>query len=173
MTTFKNAAFAVATLAVSSLAFAQTGYVGIGAGESSTDVNSGTSRDTSYKLYAGYDFNKNWGIEGAWSDLGKPSFPQGDARETAWSLAGKGMLPINDRFGLFAKLGATRNKRDLGGDNSRTDLLAGVGAEYNFNRQVGLRLEYEDLGKFGDGDAIGRTRANMWTLGVDYKFSKF
>jgi OOP family OmpA-OmpF porin len=166
-------AVAVAAMMLSSLAFAQQGYVGIGAGESSTDVGSGHSRDTAYKAYVGYDFNRNWGMEAAYVDLGKPNYPLGDARETAWYLAGKGTLPISNQFDLFAKLGATRNKRDLFGDSSRTDLLAGVGAEYNFNKQVGLRLEYEDFGKFGDDGIIGRSRANMWSLSVDYKFSKF
>ncbi|HEX8987543.1 MAG TPA: outer membrane beta-barrel protein [Rhodocyclaceae bacterium] len=166
---------AAAALAACSLAYAQQqSYVGIGAGESSTDINGGSSRDTSYKLFAGYDFNRNWAVEGAYADLGKPGYPQGDARETAWYVAGKGALPISQQFDLFAKLGATRNKRDLGGDNSRTDLLAGIGAEYKFNKQVGLRLEYEDFGKFGDnGNGIGSSRANMWTLGLDYKFPRF
>jgi OOP family OmpA-OmpF porin len=165
-------ALAIAALAVSAAACAQQqGYVGIGVGESDTNV-SGDSRKTAYKLFAGYDFNKVWGIEGGWADLGKPQYAAGEGRETAWFLAGKGTLPINDKFNVFAKLGATRNKLDLGGNNSRTDLLAGIGGEYTFNKQVGLRLEYEDFGKFGD-DNNGKPRANMWTLGVTFKSLAF
>lgn len=159
---------AVAALLISSLACAQQGYVGVGAGESDTNV-SGDSRKTAYKLFAGYDFDRNWAIEGGWADLGKPQWPQGESRETAWFLAGKGTLPISDQFDLFAKLGASWNKVAFN-DTRKSDLLAGVGAEYKFNRQVGLRLEYEDFGKFGD-DSIGRNRANMWTIGLDFKFS--
>ncbi|MDD5248909.1 MAG: outer membrane beta-barrel protein [Rhodocyclaceae bacterium] len=157
---------AVMALVLSSLACAQQGYVGIGAGESDTNVG-GDARKTAYKLFAGYDFNRNWAIEGAWADLGKPQWPQGESRETAWYLAGKGTVPISSQFDLFAKLGASWNKVALN-DTKKTDLLAGVGAEYLFNKQLGLRLEYEDFGKFGD-DNIGRHRANMWTLGLDYK----
>lgn len=166
-------AVAVAALAVSAFASAQQqGYVGLSAGESWTDTNGGDKRDTAYKLYAGYDFHRNWGVEGGWADLGKPNYPQGEGRETAWFIAGRGILPINEQFNAFAKLGATRNKLDLGGDKTRTDLLAGVGAEYNFNKQVGLRLEYEDFGKFGD-DSFGKHRANLWTLGVTFKSLNF
>lgn len=162
-------ALAVAALALSSsLAFAQQGwqqgYIGLSAGRSDTNV-SGDNKDNAFKAYVGYDFNKTWGIEGGYADLGSPQYTAGRGDETAWFLAGKGTLPINNQFGLFAKLGATRNKLSLNGDNSRTDLLAGVGAEYSFNKRVGLRLEYEDFGKFGD-DANGKPRATMWSLGL-------
>lgn len=165
----KTSAVAVATFLLSSLAAAQQSYVGIGAGQSDTDGTS-DSRDTAYKLFAGYDFNRNWAVEGGWADLGKPTWQtRGERRETSWFLAGKGALPINDRFDLFAKLGAAWNKVDIN-DTRKSDLFAGVGAEYKFNKQVGLRLEYEDFGKFGD-DNVGRHRANMWTIGVDFKLN--
>jgi len=166
----RNIALAIAALAISSsMAYAQQGYIGLGAGESSTEVSGGgDKRDTAYKLFAGYDFQKNWGVEGGYADLGKPRYPQGEGKESAWFLAGRGILPVSNQFNVFGKLGATRNKLDLNGDKSRTDLLAGVGAEYNFNKQVGLRLEYEDFGKFGD-DSTGKPRANMWSLGLTFK----
>jgi OOP family OmpA-OmpF porin len=187
-------AVVVGALTFSSLAFAQ-GYVGVSAGESSSRFGAGNlspglgvitqssdQRDTGYKVFAGYDFAPNWGAEGGYADFGRPSYsfvtPGGvpgnaEAKETAWYLAGKGLLPISPQFDLFAKLGASRNKLQLAGDSSKTDLLAGIGAEYKFNKQVGLRLEYEDFGKFGSDSSQGQTRVNMWSLGLAYRFPKF
>ncbi len=159
---------AVAALLVSSLACAQQSFVGVSAGQSDTNVG-GDSRKTAAKLFAGYDFTRNWAIEGGYADLGKPQWPQGESRETAWYLAGKGTMPINNQFDLFAKLGASWNKVALN-DTRKSDLYAGVGGEYLFSKQVGLRLEYEDFGKFGD-DNVGRHRASAWTLGLDFKLS--
>lgn len=206
--------FAIAAITVSSLACAQ-GYIGVGAGRSSTRFDSGDfslnsaavsesqdDRDTAYKIFAGYDFTRNWAVEGGYAHLGKPTFNysgtgvlagtsgQAEAKETAWFLAGKGTWPINDQFNVFGKLGASWNKLEttassnsallntLGGlprtdSHNKTDVYAGIGAEYLFNKQVGLRLEYEDFGKFGDSGSTGRTRANMWTLGVNFRSWKF
>jgi OOP family OmpA-OmpF porin len=190
----RKIAIAVAALAFSSLTFAQ-GYVGLSAGDSSSRFSAGSTspgvgtitqtgdqRKTGYKLFAGYDFTPNWGTEAGYADFGKPDYSFNDAngvpgsaeaKETAWYLAGKGMLPVNPQFDLFAKLGASRNKLQLASDSSKTDLLAGVGAEYKFNKQAGLRLEYEDFGKFGSDSSSGQTKVNMWSLGLDYRFSKF
>lgn len=192
-----RAALAAAALAVSSLACAEA-YLGGSVGQSMTKFDSSDSTlagavtshektKTAYKLFAGYSFNPSFAIEAGYADLGKPSskfvlptetIPQ-TQKESAWFVAGKGTLPINEQFNLFGKLGITQNKvsaswSDSGGggsaSNSRSGVLYGIGAEYNATKQVGIRLEYEDFGKFGNSTGTGRTNTSMWSTGLSYKF---
>ena len=197
----------IAGLAVSSLASAQW-YAGGSVGRSSTDFNSTDytlsnagvaegqdSKKTAYKLFAGYEFTRNWALEGGYTSLGKPQYnysglANGNAtvKESSWSLAGKGTLPLSDEFDLFGKLGWTYNRAELSGttDNPgllpasisfpnsatkrRNDVLLGIGGEYRISKQLGVRLEYENFGKFGDSNSTGQTKADLWSVGLAYKF---
>jgi OOP family OmpA-OmpF porin len=203
--------FAVAVVAASSIAAAQ-GYVGASIGQSSTKFNttdyslglatvseSQDKTDSAYKLFVGYDLNKAWAIEGGYVDFGKAKYMyagtgalagltgQADIKNSAWFIAGKGTIAINEQFGLFGKLGISSNKSKLSGttnnaavnaaagfpmtaSKTRTDLVYGVGAEYSVTKQVALRFEFEDFGKFGNDNDTGRTKASMWSLGLGYKF---
>jgi len=180
------------------------GYVGGSLGRSMTtfdgtdfepfpgETHSFEKNKTAYKLFAGYNFNKNFAIEGGYADLGKPAqnvawvggSGKGVQKESAWFVAGKGTLPINEQFNLFGKLGLTQNKvkaswSDTDGfsgsdSKSRSGVLYGVGAEYNVSKQIGVRMEYEDFGKFGsqfvNDTGTGRTKTSLWSVGMAYKF---
>lgn len=213
-------------LAVSFLAFVLSAtanaqwFGGISAGQSKSKLNSndwdandsttwsGSSNNvdkTAWKIFGGYEYNKNLAVELGYAHFGSPSkkitgigVRTGDlisatAKEYAWYLAGKATLPINEQFGIFGKLGATWNKSKLNvvsndaainafkgwpydETKTRTSVLYGVGAEYNFNKQAGIRLEYENFGRFGNRlsspppEGTGRTKVDMWSLGLAYKF---
>jgi OOP family OmpA-OmpF porin len=75
-------------------------------------------------------------------------------------------LPIADRFSIFGKIGLYKADTDLdvtvpglgsaSESDSNTDLTFGVGARYDFTRNLGVRLEwqrYQDVG----GDFAGVT----------------
>src|SRR3990172_7235075 len=80
--------FAVAALlcglVAASQASAQGFYIGGRVGQSSFDddnaipdlITSGTvdDKDTGFKIFGGYQFNRNFGVELAWVDLGKASY---------------------------------------------------------------------------------------------------
>ena len=182
--------------------FAQQGlYVGGSLGQSMTSFDSefssgGTSYSQektkmAYKGFVGYSINQYLAVEGGYANFGKPKAKvsgtgwsgENSQEESAWFAAAKGTLPINEQFNLFAKLGVTYNKvtskwNAMNDSNStsksRAEMLYGVGAEYNLTKQVGIRLEYEDFGKFGDqftnDGGTGRTKTSMWSLGAAYKF---
>lgn len=183
--------------------FAQQGlYVGGSLGQSMTSFDSefssgGTSSSqektkTAYKGFVGYSINQYLAVEGGYANFGKPKAKvsgtgwsgENSQEESAWFGAAKGTLPINEQLNLFAKLGVTYNKvtgkwnatgESSSASKSRAEMLYGVGAEYNLTKQVGIRLEYEDFGKFGDqftntGGGTGRTKTSMWSLGAAYKF---
>ena len=183
-------------------------YLGIGAGasrisgvNSSTTVlgapvtaSGGDTTKTGWKLYGGYQFTQNWGIEAQYTDLGNrtvnvtvgPPVNLGGSTVISanqWALSGTGTLPLSNDFYLMAKLGATRNH--IGGGNltiagvsaavggtNRTDLLAGIGAGYNFTKNIGVRLEYENFGKMASNNGIngGSIKADYWSASVKYAF---
>lgn len=75
-------------------------------------------RDTGYNVFAGYDFNRNWAIEGGYSLHGRFQYSVKDVDSfkhifsfatRSWTLAAKASLPVSERFGLFAKFGAAVN----------------------------------------------------------------
>lgn len=132
-------------------------YLGGGVGEAKTDT-----RETSWKLYGGYQFNPTWGLELGYTDLGKYR----GADIESYSLAVTGTIPLNERWSLLGKLGAAENRPDAAGSSNNTDLLAGVGVGYSLNKNVGVRLEYENFGKLSDAGGSSKGR----NLGLSLKY---
>lgn len=182
-------------------------YAGAGVGSSNaTGINgserdglnnftlSGGTRATSWKLYGGYQFTPNWGVEAQYTDLGKRSprltisGPGGgsaglNASPSQWSIAGTGTMPLSNNFYLLGKLGVSRNKIDNATvtvgtftesirGTSKTDLLAGLGVGYNFNKNVGVRFEYENFGKFSSNGGVGGSaiKGDNWGISLKYAF---
>lgn len=124
--------------------------------------------DTGFKLFGGFQFTKNWGAEAGYVDFGKASLSgpaSGDVGITAFTFAGTGTLPLGQNFSLVGKLGLAMwdtNGSASSGDNG-TDLYYGVGARYDFNKNLGLVADYEVVDTENDS-------VNMISLGVRYKF---
>lgn len=156
-------------------------------------------RDTAWRIFGGYNFNENWAIEGAYTDLGRvkarynwsadgtPLFEvSGD--QVAWSAALKGALPINKQFDVFGLVGMTSNQTKVNfqeinlnfiggvpsGSDHRTDLLTGLGVEFKPSSNIGLRLEYQNYNTFGGsgGSTVDTPRMTVdaWLLGGSVKF---
>lgn len=183
------AALAGALLAIPFAAQAQSAYVGLGVGQSKFSLDDGSfsavsrdEKDTAYKIFGGYQFTKNWGVEVGYADLGKLRNVYNvsgtditlDGKSQVFYVAGTGTLPLSDQFSLFAKLGATSARTSanasapgvsISDNGNKSSYVAGLGAEYSFTKNIGLALEYEDFGKIAD-DA----KANLWSLSLRYKF---
>ena len=136
-------------------------YLGAGVGAAKTDVHK-----TSWKLYGGFQFDPIWGIEAAYTDLGR----YGGSSVEARSLAGTVTQPFAERWSLLAKLGASSNRSNFAGASNHTDLLAGLGIGYNLAKNIGVRLEYEDFGKLSNGSTINNSRGSNWGLSMKYGF---
>ena len=134
-------------------------YLGAGIGEAKTDT-----RETSFKLYGGYQLTPTWGVELGYNDLGRYR----GADVESYSLAGTGTIPLNERWSLIGKLGVAENRPDATGAGNNTDVLIGVGVGYSLSKNVGLRLEYEDFGKLAD--AGGSSRGRNVGLSLKYGF---
>jgi OOP family OmpA-OmpF porin len=142
-------------------------------------TSSSSNRTTGYKLFGGYDFTQNWAVEGGYADFGSGDNNVNGTgirlKPTAFYVAGKGIIPLNDAFSLFGKLGASRNHSELTGTglaqglsqtSNRTSLYAGIGAQYNLNKNVAFTLEYENFGKIGDSGS----KLDTISIGARYSF---
>ena len=145
------------------------GYIGAGIGLASIDVcgdliaagaTSCDDEDTGFKIFGGYDFNENIGIEGGYTDYGELTASDGittvTAELTAFAISGKGAIPLNDNISVFGKLGvafwdAEASASGFGSaDADDTDLTYGIGAEFDVNETFGVRGEWERLDADGE-----------------------
>jgi OOP family OmpA-OmpF porin len=147
-------------------------YIGASLGQAKADVDcSGTiacdDKDSSWKIFGGYQINRNFAVELGYSDLGAvtastPSFvlfplviPAATLtiEAKAWELVAIGSVPLADRFSVFGKAGLYRADTDTRVDfgaagsttesDSNTDLTFGVGLRYDFTRNFGVRAEWQ------------------------------
>ena len=147
-----------------------------------TGLTSGSvdGEDTGYKIFGGYQFNRNFGFELSYLDLGKASYTGtgaggpltgGSAETTGWNFSGTGTLPLSPNFDLFGKLGImmweTKSSFVIGGapgsqKNDGNDFTYGVGVAYNFTPNLALRAEWERFKAVDDIDLL--------SVGVAFKF---
>jgi opacity protein-like surface antigen len=179
------ALIAAATAMGSAQAQQGSPYVGVGVSSVDHSVSlPGTTNGNSDgykasgKIFGGYDFDKTWGVEAGYVDYRKSDYSynlgtqtiHGQSEGHSTYIAGKATAPINDQFSVFGKLGVAENKVKLNdpifkGD-TKTEVYAGVGGQYNLNQKVALTLEYERFGKSKD---IGQ-KADVITVGAKYAF---
>jgi OOP family OmpA-OmpF porin len=157
--------------------------------------STGTSSDNSWKLYGGYQLTPIWGVELGYNNLGNSyseSISSAGATTTSnmklsnWYGAGTATLPLGRGFSLVGKLGLARNQSEIqnscvpagclqAGTSHRSQIFAGIGAEYAFMPNLAARLEYEDFAKMSRNDPYGTggggaIKGNAWTASLKYSF---
>lgn len=164
-------------------------YVGLGVSAMSLrdDDSDEEFSATGLALQAGYQFNQYFALEGRYTfnvsdveyDHGTTSNPDYDDYPTDFSNAGiylKPMYPI-DNFKLYALLGYGEVKLTdvpvAGVDSAENGFQWGLGASYSFNENISAFVDYvrayDDTG-FGCCAREANVIADLWTLGVSYKF---
>jgi len=166
------------------------GAVLSGTGTTATAI-SNSNNATSGKVFLGYQFNKYIAAEGGFFRLGEYKFNAttapagtlaGSLKNTAgWDLDVVGTLPIMpDRFLLLARLGVQSSKTSdlfvgtgaaaLGRAPSKNlvSYKYGAGAEFDFTRNVGARVEWERY-RVSDGIS-GKLNVNMISGSLLYRF---
>jgi OOP family OmpA-OmpF porin len=145
-----------------------------------SDIKELDETDTALKFIAGYQFNRNFALEGGYIDLGSVTIsgPGGSAtfESTAFELVGVGSLPLADRFSVYGKFGFYRADSELNfnlvvlgsgsASETNTDITFGVGLRYDFTRNLGLRAEWQRYGDVGDG----ATDVDVMSVGLIWKF---
>lgn len=167
-------------------ALAQSFYGAVDIGQSkAADVCTGVTgmsgcTDTSavFRVAGGYQFVPMMGAEISYGYYGKQSLgavgpvSAGDWKASGFELAGVGTFPVGGGFSLTAKAGIAPTTLQLTGtgrSTTTTNLAWGVGARYDFNRDVAVRAQYESLGTVGDA-TTGKTKLTLMTVGVIVRF---
>jgi OOP family OmpA-OmpF porin len=153
-------AAAIVLLEVSPPAGAQEAYLGASylssSGEFDTSVESFDPDDSGWKLFGGYNFNKYWGMELAFYDLGnlEDSGTSGtfSADVSVYDLGFRGILPVGERFEIAAKLGFSNVSVDSSltgpigttrAEASDWEFAYGLGLAFKIGKRFGLRAEWE------------------------------
>lgn len=160
-----------------------------GAGLSTTSI-ADRDRSNGFKLFGGYQFNRNFAVEGGYFDLGKFGYTantlpagtlNGNIRLNGLNLDAVGILPINDRLSALGRVGVNyaRAKDSFSGtgavsvtnpspSKSGANLKLGLGLQYALTDALGLRAEVE---RYRVNDAIGnRGHVDLVSVGLVYRF---
>jgi len=144
-------------------------------GINTDSLDSFDKSDTAFDVNLGYRLNRNFAVEGAYTDLGKFHFSSaavgdGDVKPTAVSLSAVGILPLQSNFSLYGKAGIAHTEtKALGSSDTKDGLLAGAGVMYDFNRNVYAKAGWDHFDDVGN-DATGKGHADIYSLGVGYRF---
>ena len=185
-------------------------YVGGGIGQARAEINDeritrplfGTgltatnitrdNHDTAYKLFGGYQFNRNFGLEGGYFNLGKFGYSantgplgtfSGQVKIQGFNLDLVGTLPVTESFSVFARAGAQAAKtgETYGGttvisgfhpspSKREVNYKAGVGLQYEVNPSFLVRAEAE---RYRISDNVGKKgNADMVSLSLVFPFGR-
>jgi len=163
----------------------------LGAGFTTTSITH-DDRDTGFKIFGGYQFNRYFAFEGGYFDLGK--FGYQAATVPVGTLNGKiklkGVnfdavlnLPMTEKFSVFARVGANyAEAKDTftgtGAVNvilpdpkkSGTNYKFGGGLQYDFTKSFGMRAEVE---RYRINDAVGnKGDIDLASVGLLFRFGR-
>lgn len=171
------AIIAAVSLSSSVMADDHSLYLGASLGQTRVDfenvsgVDINDDKDTSWKVYAGYNLNEYVAFELAYHDFGKSeatiSNVNVDIDADGYSLSALGKLPVSEQFSVFGRLGyihvdaeARAAGTTVGTDAD--DVVFGLGAEYAVNEAVSLRAEWERVNTDDELDTV--------SAGIVYNF---
>ncbi|NDP49373.1 MAG: outer membrane beta-barrel protein [Sulfuriferula multivorans] len=161
-------------------------YVGAGIGKSQADITCPTAtscddKDTGYKIYGGLEVNEFMSMEFGYVDLGKTTYSgakTGKRDTRGMSVQLVGTYALSPKFTLLGKGGFGILHTEVDGtvvaSNSEADTdlewSLGVGGQYNFTKNVGMRVEWERYFNVGDATTTGEADVDLITAGVIFKF---
>lgn len=188
-------AAALAVMSVPALAQEQDSrgwYAGIGLGMSkfkgACDGVSGSGvscdeNDTAFKLFGGYQVNRNFAVELGYTDLGKAKasfsgFGDVSIAASGFEALAVGIVPINPQWSLIGKLGLFRWDVDFNdgtglvgsGSASGTNVTYALGVGYQFTPKAAVRVEYQQYKDIGDENVTGKGDVNVIGANVLYRF---
>lgn len=182
----------LSTVVTAPLAADSGGYVGVTVGRSKTDNPYPTTRTTKDNetvggIFAGYQYDKNWGAEVFYANVGKLDGTCASTACSTFTTKGDavginlvGTVPISDAFSLYAKIGVASTKTDtqiasavpstFTGDR-RSAVTGGVGAQYNINKNVGIRAGWDGYEQATHRNGLEyKPRPSVWSMGAVFKF---
>jgi OmpA-OmpF porin, OOP family len=144
-----------------------------------------------WRLQGGYRFNPYLALEVGYIDFGKADYQaaysggsaQGSLKAGGVDMAALLLLPLNDSFSIFGKLGvvdatvkanlqAGAPAASATGDTSVNSVrpLLGLGATYKLTDNVDLRADYDYVSALGSSSKTGTMDVNVFSMGAVYNF---
>jgi len=161
-------------------------------GATTSTLISSDDKDTAYRLFGGYQFNPNLGVEAGYFSLGRSSFSAitvpvgtlgGDTKFHGLNLDLVGTLPLSERWSAIARVGVQRANasssftgtgaasaltQSRGRDD--TNYKAGIGIQYAINSSMFVRGEAE---RYRVSDTVGnRGNVNVFSLSLVFPFGR-
>jgi OOP family OmpA-OmpF porin len=195
----KKTLISLTLLVISSAANASgTGYLGIGWGQSSIDIEaenfgpgfatSLSDSDTSFKFFGAYMLGGNLAMEAGYTDFGSFGATYTDGTDVvsenidgdALHFALVGSVPLG-QASLFAKLGLARWHMDysIASNNaiyirsasaSAIDPMYGLGVQYELEDALMLRAEFERFKSVGRSSMTGKADADLISISAALMF---
>ena len=145
-------------------------YVGVKAGQFDLDVDDADD-PTAYGVYAGYNFDPNFGIEVEYVGSDDADYRGGDIDAKTYGAYGTYRYAFPNTNGLYAKgkLGIAKTELEADYDagsfsysesSDDTGVAGGIGLGYSVNPDFSVEAEYDIL----DSDV------DLWTIGAHLKF---
>jgi OOP family OmpA-OmpF porin len=159
---FKKIVIASALALMASASFAQTApsmYAGVDVG--SLDIDGIDDKETTAGVFAGYNFNENFALEGGYRQA---KFDQFKLQQLSLSVIGT--MPLSNNFSVYGRLGYndidTKVRVNGGTFSGDVDsgVVYGVGMGYAFTPTISGRVEYQRP----------TSDASILTAGVSFKF---
>jgi OOP family OmpA-OmpF porin len=141
-------------------------------------------KDTAFKVFGGYMFNRHFGVEGAYVNLGEVSYSGdffglpvtgGKVEVSGFNAAALGSYPITEQFSVFGKIGLLiweAEASDITGGvpfsakEDGSDIFFGVGVGYNFTPNLGVRIEWERF----KVEVLDDVDADLISVGIAWRF---
>lgn len=161
----------------------------LGSGLSVTSIED-KKRDLGFKLFGGYQLNRNFAVEGGYFNLGKLGYTAtttpagtltGEMKVQGLNLDLVGTLPFSEKFSAFGRVGLTYadTKDNFSGtgavsvSNPSASKQAGgykfgLGLQYELTKALAMRVEAE---RYRIDDAIGnKGDVDLVSLGLIFRF---
>ena len=162
-----------------------------GSGLTATNINR-DNHDTAYKLFGGYQFNRNFALEAGYFNLGKFGFSanttplgtfSGQVKIQGFNLDLVGTLPLSERFSVFARAGAQAAKTGATYSGSQPSSIFNPSpSKREVNYKAGLGLQYEvtpsflvraEVERYRISDNIGKKgNADMVSVSLVFPFGR-
>jgi len=154
--------------------------------------------DAGFKGFIGYQINRTWAFEASVTTVGKFHYKRDNGtgtQDASYKVKGGGFsfvptIPFTRNFSLYGRLGGFSSQTRLTidntgsfGSNSTSGVqsnqfspLTGFGAQYFFDEESGIRVEFENFGKVGcafsasSPTCTGRANAKMISASLVFPF---